>query len=525
MCRGHNQFGVTAKTMMRRLSRVVGVAMVMYALAAAIGARSTGAQQTSQASAAAPDAQTLFQGGIKLLQSGKTDEAIHQFEQALSIAPQDKVVLNALGGAYSAKGDSKVARNYFIRSLDADPDFIPARQNLGITLFSLGDYAAAELDFRIILDNPGSSKEIPDLFLGMIAQKHSNCSDALNLLKGAGELLYQYPEAALAYAQCADESGDKVGAKTALDALERTPSATAAERQQGAALRARLTRGVQPMMAKNTQERADSAVSSSPSADSLMDVARAAKERGDLSTALKTLKRVSELAPDREDSYLEFSAICADHNSDALALQAAELGLSHVPNSYGLTVQRGVVLDKLGRLPEAESVLHSAITLSAENSIALLSLAVVYAHEGKVSSAEQTLADAIARFPGNYYMHYFRGKLLLGFPDGSADRDSLRNLAQTSLEASIRLNPEYADSYYQLSTILTDDSPKAAEAALNKCLKLDPNHIPAKYALARLYIRTGRKAEGQALMETLKSQQRTEELQQQKQLLIEVAQN
>jgi hypothetical protein len=56
-------------------------------------------------------------------------------------------------------------------------------------------------------------------------------------------------------------------------------------------------------------------------------------------------------------------------------------------------------------------------------------------------------------------------------------------------------------------------------------LKLDPNHIPAQYSLARLYVRTGRKEEGQALLERMKTQQRSEELQQQKQVRIEVAQN
>jgi len=69
------------------------------------------------------------------------------------------------------------------------------------------------------------------------------------------------------------------------------------------------------------------------------------------------------------------------------------------------------------------------------------------------------------------------------------------------------------------------DAPKLAEQALQRCLKLDPNHIPAQYALARLYLRTGRKEQGQALLARLKTQQRAEELQQQRQLRIDVAQN
>jgi len=99
----------------------------------------------------------------------------------------------------------------------------------------------------------------------------------------------------------------------------------------------------------------------------------------------------------------------------------------------------------------------------------------------------------------------------------------VNHLAQKSLEKSIELNPEYADSYYQLSKIYEQSAPVLTEAALSKCLKLDPHHIPAQYALARLYVRTGRKAAGQEMIARLKTQQRTEELRQQKQLLIEVA--
>src|SRR6266702_4566045 len=101
----------------------------------------------------------------------------------------------------------------------------------------------------------------------------------------------------------------------------------------------------------------------------------------------------------------------------------------------------------------------------------------------------------------------------------------LRAMARRSLERAIQLNPNYADSYYQLSDVYMDTSTKLAEQALQTCLQLNPAHIPAQYALGRLFVRTGRRAEGEALFARIKGQQRAEELQQQKQLRIEVAQN
>ena len=98
---------------------------------------------------------------------------------------------------------------------------------------------------------------------------------------------------------------------------------------------------------------------------------------------LKSLKHAAEVEPGREDSYLEFSTICADHGNDQLALDAAEIGLDHVPDSYRLTVQKGAVQEKLGHLNDAEDTLRKAIGMQKDNSVALLSLAVVQAHGGQ----------------------------------------------------------------------------------------------------------------------------------------------
>ena len=150
---------------------------------------------------------------------------------------------------------------------------------------------------------------------------------------------------------------------------------------------------------------------------------------------------------------------------------------------------------------------------------------MVQAHGGHPEEAEKTLASAIQQFPDNFYMYYFQGKLLLNFVNSNGATNDLRESAKRSLEKAIQLNPDYADSYYQLSNVYLTSAPARAERALHKCLQLDPNHIPAQYSLARLYVRTGRKAQGEALLARFKTQQRSEELQQQKQLRIEVATN
>ena len=497
-------------------------------------------------------AEKLRQTGLAEATSGRIDDAIAAFQKGLALEPGNAALLDAAGAAYSLKGELETARKYFVDSLAANPDSVSTRQNLGIVLFSLGKLDDAGQQFSTIRDVPGKPHAIASLFLGMIAQRHSECSKAIPLIADSGQLLYQYPDALLSYAECQYQLGDLTHAREGLAALNKLPGKTTQQSQQAAALSALLggkenaadahgtvqphdQPGADPVLKRaavleksnrleEAQKLLETEAARQPAFDVLFELAEVAKQRSDLAVAMKSLKQAAEIEPGREESYLEFSTICADHGNDQLALDSAEIGLDHVPGSYRLTVQKGAVEEKLGHLSDAEQTLQKAIGMQKDNSIALASLAIVQAHSGSTNEAEETLAHAIAEFPDNDYMYYFRAKLLLQFGSGTVAATDRREIARQSLEKAIQLNPGYADSYYQLSGIYLDTSPKLAENALEKCLQLDPNHIPAQYALARLYVRTGRKAQGEALFARLKGQQRTEELQKQKQLWIEVAQ-
>ncbi len=498
-------------------------------------------------------AEYFYQAGLAQARSGHVDEAISAFKRGLAIEPQHARLLDATGAAYSLKGDLDSARQYFVDSLRIDPNFVSTKQNLGIALFGLARYEDASKQFKDIQAVPGKPRTVASLFLGLIAQKQSDCKRALPLMEAAGSLLYQYPDAALSFSECAYQEHDAKRAEETLAAFERLPGNTPSQYLQAADLYSRLGLNEKALGAltnaqsspsqttdvalkralllekMNRHEEAQKILedqsAAHPAYDLLLLLAKIAKNRGDFAVAMKSLKRASELEPGREDSYLEFSTICADHGNDQLALDSAEIGLDHVPDSYRLTVQKGVVQEKLGHLNDAEETLRKASGLQKDNSIALLSIAVVEAHSGRPEEAEKTLASAIQQFPDNYYMYYFQGKLLLNFVNSSAAADDLRESAKRSLEKAIQLNPDYADSYYQLSNVYLTSAPTLAERALHKCLQLDPSHIPAQYSLARLYVRTGRKAQGEALLARFKTQQRSEELQQQKQLRIEVATN
>lgn len=505
--------------------------------------------QPSLSSTGTPDAMKLYQAGLALVAKPDLDEAIRTFEKAIELEPRNPALLDAEGAAYSLRGDLPNARDYFLASLRVDPAFAPARKNLGITLFGLGQYDEAAGQFRALPAFNGQQQAIASLFLGMIAEKKADYSQAATLLGKSGPILYEYPEGVLSLARVDYELKNFRLARQTLDRLDGLKGTTGAQYLAAADLRSRLgdqnkafanlnkagesrlsradidfTRAAllaQMNRHDEAQSLLENLASTRPRADVFLLLAQIAQKRGDIALAMKSLKQAADLDPNNEESYLEFSALCADHGNDPLALEAANIGLDHLPNSYRLLVQKGAVLEKLGHLDAAEETLRQAADLQKNNSLALLSLAIVEAHAGKLQEAENTLAGAIRDSPSDYYMHYYRGTILLKLMGSGSSDSELRTKAVHSFEQAIRLNPTYADSYYQLSTLYIPANSPLAEHALLKCLQLDSMHEPAEYALARLYVATGRKAKGQELLARFKTQLRSEELNQQKQLKID----
>ncbi len=420
-----------------------------------------------------------YNAGVELAKEGKLDQALVTFEKALETDGRNSALLDATGAVYSLRGDLEKAEGYFLKCLAIDPQFAPARKNLAITYFNHGQYDLAAPQFQKLSELSPASTPIANLFLGMIAGKKGNNEQATKLLEGEGELLVRYPEAMLYLAQ--------------------------ADIQLGKSQKA------QPLLMEVARKTLDSS--------ELNLLAHVAEKAGNLALAMDSLRKAAKLEPKREDNYLDFSTLCSDYGNYPLALEAAEIGLEHIPNSYRLFVQKGVVLENLGRFEEAETTLRGAAALEKDNSVALLSLAIVQTHAGQILDAEETLVSALKSFPDNYYMHYHLGKLLLEGEGGNATR------AKEAFEQAIRSNPSFADSYFQLSKLYMRESPRQAEQNLVKCLRLDPNHAPAEYALARLYLSTGRRAEGQALIDRFERQRKAEKVKETEKPRIELARN
>jgi tetratricopeptide (TPR) repeat protein len=486
-----------------------------------------------------------YRVGMSLVKERHLDEAISTFKDGLATDPQSTVLLNVIGATYSLKGDFEQADDYFLKTLQIDPGFVPARKNLAISYFNLGKYDLAAAEFQRLMNERGDLRSIALLFLGIIAEEQRDFSKSALLLEQSGDVLYQYPRALLSFAHSLFELKQTEKADAVLKRLDAMSGVAASEYFKAGLLFSRRRQYQQALAEFERAGKIDPGLSGlayqravvldqlsrredalkvlkesttiRPNADSLNMLANLARSAGDLNLAIQSLRQAALLEPQKEVNYLDFSTICMDYENYPLALEAADIGLSHIPGSYRLQVQKGAILEKLGRLDEAEKIVQKASGLQEDNSVALLSLGIIQTHAGELQDAIHTLSSAIRKFPSNFQMHYYLGVAL---------EQTLKNDTEAveAFRTAIRLDLSFADSYYHLAKLYLNQDPKLAEENLLACLRLDPHHLSAEYSLGRLYLKTGRQAEGRALIDAFERQQQAEKLKVQQKPSLEVAQ-
>jgi tetratricopeptide (TPR) repeat protein len=153
----------------------------------------------------------LFQQGLAAQQRGDFTTARDFYTRSLAANPKNASALNNLGAVYRSLGNTKLAEEYYRKALDADPKFAAAWSNLAVIFDAQGKRqdATAALQEALRLDpaNVGTKINLAIQFsaLGVYPEARRLLEDALRDNPAL-------PEAHYTLGQVLERQGDKQGA-------------------------------------------------------------------------------------------------------------------------------------------------------------------------------------------------------------------------------------------------------------------------------------------------------------------------
>lgn len=132
------------------------------------------------------DPQYMYNLGLFYLNNGNLDEALKHLDKALSLNPQNFLVLNALGLTYYMQGNFNRALESFQKCLEINPEFIEAHNNMGTIYLEMGFIDKAEEEYqKVLLDKTYSSKELPYYNLAKLYYNQNKIEQALDYIQKA----------------------------------------------------------------------------------------------------------------------------------------------------------------------------------------------------------------------------------------------------------------------------------------------------------------------------------------------------
>ncbi len=125
--------------------------------------------------------------GDRLMDAGQHELALRSYYRAVADRGLDAEVLTSIGAANLALGRIGQAETLFRQALDDDDRFVPAWNNLGVTLMEQGEYGEARRVFEhaFALDS-GRSDAIRDNLRLAIARMENNVYSVPNNQNGLG---------------------------------------------------------------------------------------------------------------------------------------------------------------------------------------------------------------------------------------------------------------------------------------------------------------------------------------------------
>jgi tetratricopeptide (TPR) repeat protein len=215
--------------------------------------------------------------------------------------------------------------------------------------------------------------------------------------------------------------------------------------------------------------------------------------------AYNALRLATGLDPKNEDSYVDLCSLALSADDYDLGIEIANVGLSHVPGSARLYLQRGVLHAMKGQFDEAQQDFSAAGKIAPQDPSPRVSEGVLAMQRGDLDHSIELLRQASTLAPDNYLAEFWLAEALLR--SGVTPDSKEGNEALAALQRSVHSNPEFWHSQTDLGKVLMDRGDlDAAIGHLEKAAALNPAATNPLYLLSQIYRRKGETARAQELI-------------------------
>lgn len=462
-----------------------------------------------------PCSASPYDCAVKFIQESHFKLAADTLEAVLRQTPDDPRVLNLMGIALTNLGRTEDANRAYKRAFHIDPQFYPALNNLAVNEFHSKHLEQARIHFEAVLKLAPNDASA-NLFMGEILFGEEKYSAAVSHYQKAGELFSKYPLAVLHNAESQLRNGN---GKAALSVLKWLPKSDAKAHFSAGKLLvqhhlyadaanefgiARRT-GKDPYLAGYNQAvacvRAGEYVKAIHTGNELLNegyetaelagiVGTAYLRNGQTKEAYNAFRIATHLNPKDEDSYIRLSEICLNWKKYDVGLQIIDIGLSHLPDSESLYLERGVLRAMKGQFKQAHNDFAAAAKVAPDDVLPHVALGLVAMQQGNSDEAVAVFRQSVKRHPDNYLAQYWYSKALTSAGVMPGTKQAQEVIA--ALKTSVQLNPDYWHSRSDLGKALLDNGETdSAIVQLKKAAKLNPKATAPLYLLARAYRKKG----------------------------------
>lgn len=139
---------IPKKLATRRIPILLAAALLLVVAIAAVVFLSQRQPPTQSLPSAPGDVATHLAQGRQLLEQGKLNEAIAEFQSAIRLDANSVEGHFQLGNAYFQQGKLEEAAKEFQKAVELAPENVDARSNLGATYYELGQFDKAAAEFK-----------------------------------------------------------------------------------------------------------------------------------------------------------------------------------------------------------------------------------------------------------------------------------------------------------------------------------------------------------------------------------------